>query len=100
NYAELPDVVQSLADLLGPTDPEMVTETYWRATHYMSESSAQYASGKLTLAQKALAEQSYFAICRRLYNQLKARQRSHRAVLDELNDKLADKYICNFSVFQ
>ena len=29
-----------------------------------------------------------------------ARQRSHRAVLDELNDKLADKYICNFSVFQ
>ena len=58
------------------------------------------ASGKLSLAQKALAEQSYFAICRRLYNQLKARQRSHRAVLDELNDKLADKYICNFSVFQ
>lgn len=100
NYDELPDIVQSLADLLGPTDPEMVTETYWRATHYMSESSAQYASGKLTLAQKALAEQSYFAICRRLYNQLKARQRSHRAVLDELNDKLADKYICNFSVFQ
>lgn len=31
---------------------------------------------------------------------LKARQRSHRQVLDELNDKLADKYICNFSVFQ
>ncbi|WP_313132295.1 arginine decarboxylase [Stutzerimonas nitrititolerans] len=100
NYEELPDIVQSLADLLGPTDPEMVTETYWRATHYMSESGAQYAAGKLTLAQKALAEQSYFAICRRLYNQLKARQRSHRAVLDELNDKLADKYICNFSVFQ
>ena len=71
NYGELPDIVQSLADLLGPTDPEMVTETYWRATHYMSESSAQYASGKLTLAQKALAEQSYFAICRRLYNQLR-----------------------------
>ncbi|WP_348692212.1 arginine decarboxylase [Stutzerimonas balearica] len=100
NYDELPDIVQSLVDLLGPTDPEMVTETYWRATHYMSESGAQYASGKLSLAQKALAEQSYFAICRRLYNQLKARQRSHRAVLDELNDKLADKYICNFSVFQ
>ena len=100
NYDELPDIVQSLADLLGPSDPEMVTETYWRATHYMSEAGAQYASGKLTLAQKALAEQSYFAICRRLNNQLKARQRSHRAVLDELNDKLADKYICNFSVFQ
>ena len=39
-------------------------------------------------------------MCRRLHNSLKARQRSHRQVLDELNDKLADKYICNFSVFQ
>ena len=97
---EQPEVLQVLIELLEDSDPEMVAETYWRATHYMSESSAQYASGKLTLAQKALAEQCYFAICRRLHNQLKARQRSHRAVLDELNDKLADKYICNFSVFQ
>lgn len=98
--AEQPEIVQWLAELLGPTDAEMVTETYWRATHYMSDAAAQYAEGKLNLAQKALAEQCYFAICRRLHNQLKARQRSHRQVLDELNDKLADKYICNFSVFQ
>lgn len=47
-----------------------------------------------------MGEQCYFAVCRRLHNSLKARQRSHRQVLDELNDKLADKYICNFSVFQ
>ena len=94
------EVVQWLAELLGDTDPEMVTETYWRATQYVSEAAAQYAAGTLSLSDKALAEQCYFAICRRLYNQLKARQRSHRQVLDELNDKLADKYICNFSVFQ
>ncbi|GLU35993.1 MULTISPECIES: arginine decarboxylase [Pseudomonas] len=100
DLAEQPEIVQYLADLLGPTDAEMVTETYWRATHYMSDAASQYAEGKISLAQKALAEQCYFAICRRLHNQLKARQRSHRQVLDELNDKLADKYICNFSVFQ
>ncbi|BBT14680.1 arginine decarboxylase [Metapseudomonas otitidis] len=97
---EQPEIVRWLLDLLGPTDTEMVTETYWRATHYIGDAAAQYAEGKLTLAQKALAEQTYFAICRRLHNQLKARQRSHRQVLDELNDKLAEKYICNFSVFQ
>lgn len=97
---EQPEVLQALIDLLGPTDPEMVAETYWRATHFVGEVAAQYSAGKLSLAQKALAEQCYFAICRRLYDQLQARQRSHRAVLDELNDKLADKYICNFSVFQ
>ncbi|KAF1051054.1 MAG: Biosynthetic arginine decarboxylase [Stenotrophomonas maltophilia] len=100
DLGEQPEIVQWLADLLGPTDAEMVTETYWRATHYMSDAASQYAEGKISLAQKALAEQCYFAICRRLPNQLKARQRSHRQVLDELNDKLADKYICNFSVFQ
>ncbi|HSC82742.1 MAG TPA: arginine decarboxylase [Pseudomonas sp.] len=97
---EQPEVLQVLIDLLEDSDPEMVAETYWRATHYVSEVAAQYSAGKLDLPQKALAEQCYFAICRRLYNQLKARQRSHRQVLDELNDKLADKYICNFSVFQ
>ncbi|MFN3769759.1 MAG: arginine decarboxylase [Ectopseudomonas guguanensis] len=98
--AEQPEVLQVMIELLEDSDPEMVAETYWRATHYIEEVAAQYSAGKLSLAQKALAEQCYFAICRRLHNQLKARQRSHRAVLDELNDKLADKYICNFSVFQ
>ncbi|MBC3423139.1 MULTISPECIES: arginine decarboxylase [unclassified Pseudomonas] len=100
NKEALPETVQWLADLLGPTDIEMVTETYWRATHYMGDVAAQYADGKISLSEKALAEQCYFAVCRRLHNSLKARQRSHRQVLDELNDKLADKYICNFSVFQ
>ncbi|MEO4047752.1 arginine decarboxylase [Pseudomonas sp. CAU 1711] len=97
---EHPEVLQTLIELLGDSDPEMVAETYWRATHFIEEVAAQYSAGKLDLPQKALAEQCYFAICRRLYNQLKARQRSHRQVIDELNDKLADKYICNFSVFQ
>ncbi len=96
----LPQVVRNLVGLLDHNDIEMVTETYWRATHYMSDVAAQYAEGKLNLAQKALAEQCYFALCSRLHTLLKARQRSHRQVLDELNDKMADKYICNFSVFQ
>lgn len=97
---QLPPVIQSLVGLLDQTDIEMVTETYWRATHYMSDVAAQYAEGKVTLSQKAFAEQCYYALCNRLHALLKARQRSHRQVLDELNDKLADKYICNFSVFQ
>ena len=97
---QLPQVVRALVGLLGQTDIEMVTETYWRATHYLSDVAGQYAEGKLTLSQKALAEQCYFALCNRLHALLKARQRSHRQVLDELNDKMADKYICNFSVFQ
>ncbi|HTN29495.1 MAG TPA: arginine decarboxylase [Pseudomonas sp.] len=98
--AEYPESLRELIDMLGHGDPETVAETYWRATHFISEVAAQYSAGKLNLLQKALAEQCYYAICRRLHEQLKVRQRSHRALLDELNDKLADKYICNFSVFQ
>ncbi|OWL91172.1 arginine decarboxylase [Halopseudomonas aestusnigri] len=96
----LPLVVRNLVRLQDQHDVEMVTETYWRATHYMADVAAQYAEGKLTLSEKALAEQCYYALCNRLHTLLKARQRSHRQVLDELNDKMADKYICNFSVFQ
>lgn len=96
----LPAVVRNLVALLDRDDIELVTETYWRATHYIGDVASQYAEGKVTLAEKALAEQCYFALCNRLHAQLKARQRSHRQVLDELNDKMADKYICNFSVFQ
>ena len=78
DVTSLPETVRYLVELLGPTDIEMVTETYWRATHYMSDVATQYADGKLSLTEKALAEQCYFAVCRRLHNSLKARQRSHR----------------------
>ena len=97
---EYPQALQELVDLLAENDPETVAESYWRATHFFGEVGSQYGAGKINLAQKALGEQCYFALCRRLLDQLKARQRSHRVVMDELNDKLADKYICNFSVFQ
>ncbi|WP_374335479.1 arginine decarboxylase [Leeia sp.] len=95
-----PEIIQWLVELLAQNDIEMATETYYRAAHYMSDISNQYAEGKLTLAQKALGEQCYFALCRRMLTLLQATQRSHRQVLDELHDKMADKYICNFSVFQ
>lgn len=98
--AEYPEALLEIIELLQDNDPDMVAESYWRATHFMEEMSSQYAAGKVSLKEKAFAEQCYFALCRRLLDQLKARQRSHRVVLDELNDKLADKYICNFSVFQ
>ncbi|MFC4159717.1 arginine decarboxylase [Chitinimonas lacunae] len=100
DVSALPEVIQWLYELQGQTDIEMATETYYRASHYMSEVSAKFAEGRITLAEKALAEHCYFALCRRLQGSLMATQRSHRQVFDALNDKLADKYICNFSVFQ
>ncbi len=59
-----------------------------------------YTHGLLTLEQRALAEQLYFAVCRGVRPKLQVASRVHRDVLDELNEKLADKYFCNISVFQ
>lgn len=96
----LPKPVRKLFELMSLTDAEMVTETYYRASHLSSEVSDLYAEGRITLKEKALAEQVQAALCRRLQAQLTASQRSQRQVYDELTEKLADKYFCNFSVFQ
>ncbi|MCQ4144671.1 MULTISPECIES: arginine decarboxylase [Vogesella] len=92
--------VAKLFELMSLTDAEMVTETYYRASHLASEVSDMYAEGRLTLKEKAVAEQLHAALCRRLLSQLTASQRSQRQVFDDLTDRLADKYFCNFSVFQ
>jgi arginine decarboxylase len=47
-----------------------------------------------------VAENLYFAICDRLRALLRPAVPAHREVLDELDEKLATKYFCNFSLFQ
>ncbi|WP_024301772.1 arginine decarboxylase [Pseudogulbenkiania sp. MAI-1] len=96
----LPEPVRKLAELMALADTEMVTETYHRAGHYVADVAELYSEGRLGLKHKALAETLYAVLCRRLYGRLSAGQRSQRQVFDELTDKLADKYFCNFSVFQ
>lgn len=83
-------------------DTEMVTETYYRIGHYLAEVNEHYVEGKIGLPEKALAEQLYAVLCRRLKKDLglHTSHRAQRQVFDDLIDKLADKYFCNFSVFQ
>lgn len=94
--------VRKLLDYTKVNDADMVTETYHRITVYFNELTNLYSEGKIGLAEKALGEQLYSVLCQRLHKQLLllANQRSQRQVFDILNDKLADKYFCNFSVFQ
>jgi arginine decarboxylase len=75
-------------------------EAYHDAAHWLGEAQGMYTHGVLTLEQRARAEELYFAICRKVASLLQAPARSHREVVDELHEKLADKYFCNFSVFQ
>ncbi|OSN08670.1 arginine decarboxylase [Lonsdalea iberica] len=60
----------------------------------------QYAHGMLDLTQRAKAEQLYLSICQRIQQQLDPSNRAHRPIIDELQERMADKLYVNFSLFQ
>jgi arginine decarboxylase len=75
-------------------------EIYHDACYLMGEVHTMYNHGLISLTERAKAEQIYLATCAKVRHLLKHSVRSHREALDELNEKLADKYFCNFSLFQ
>ncbi len=75
-------------------------ETYHDICHYIGQVNNMFSFGLLSLVERARAEQIYRATAMRIRDVLNPSIRSHREILDELNEKLADKYFCNFSVFQ
>lgn len=60
----------------------------------------QYTHGMLDLTQRAKAEQLYLSICQNIQQQLDPSNRAHRPVIDELQERMADKLYVNFSLFQ
>ncbi len=68
--------------------------------HLFSEAHAQYVHGMVSMTQWAQIEQLYFTILHRVREFLNENARAHREVLDDLNEKLADKLFVNFSLFQ
>ena len=77
-----------------------LTELYHEVVYRLGEAQDMYTHGVLTLDQKAQAEQIYGAACHSLRGKLEASSRVHQDILDELNEKLADKIFLNFSLFQ
>lgn len=54
----------------------------------------------INLQHRAWAEQLSLRIYYELSRQMSTRNRFHRPILDELNNRLADKFFVNFSLFQ
>lgn len=92
--------VRHLREIALAADARPPLELYQEAQHYLSEGLALYALGQLPLAERALLDDLYYAIAHRVRTRLKPDERAHRVALDELNQKLVDKYFVNFSVFQ
>ena len=60
----------------------------------------RYLLGELSLDERALAERLYINCQLAIRARLDASRKHQRQLLDELNEKLADKVFVNFSVFQ
>lgn len=84
----------------GPLEPRELVEIYHAVVHAQKQVQERFVMGLASIAIRAEAEAIYTTVCRSLSTRLDARQRSHRMVLDELNEKLADKLFVNFSLFQ
>jgi len=98
--ADAPAELSSLYDLLDASSERSSVELYHNARSRLEAVIDAYGDGKLTLAQRAAAESYYTRICFMLRDRLRPRVRDHRELLDLLNERLADKYFLNFSVFQ
>ncbi|MDD4913917.1 MAG: biosynthetic arginine decarboxylase [Methylococcales bacterium] len=77
-----------------------IAETYHNAQFDMAEARAQFVQGDLALTELAEAEQRYISLCRLVQRRLNTDNHHHREILQELDEKLADKVFCNFSLFQ
>jgi arginine decarboxylase len=92
--------LQDLCALLRRVSSEPPLALYLDAQFDLSEARALYVRGKLSLHELAEAERLNAALIHIVRRRLDIRLRAHREVLDELNERLADKVFCNFSVFQ
>ncbi len=95
-----PQVIRDLWGLLETVSSRSVLETYHDAVHWLGEAQEMYTHGVIDLAHRARAEQIHFAVCRRVRALLNPASRAQRELMDELDEKLAGKYFCNFSLFQ
>ena len=98
--APLHDLWRDLESLQDTNTPRSLAEIYHDVLHAMTDVHAQFAHGVLSLQERADAETLYTRCCRLLRSQLDSSNRAHREIIDELNEKLAEKLFVNFSLFQ
>ncbi|MGF1704079.1 biosynthetic arginine decarboxylase [Photobacterium makurazakiensis] len=66
----------------------------------LAEVHTQFSMGMVNFEERAWAEQVSLRLCHELEKLLAAKHRAHRPLLDELHERLADKFFVNFSLFQ
>jgi arginine decarboxylase len=96
---DAPRVVRNLYDTWRDTSTKNVREAYHDALEYREEALSLYALGSISLTERVVAEDFFWAICQKILKLI----REMREVPEEfegLERTLSDTYFCNFSMFQ
>ncbi len=95
-----PAVLRHLREVHDELDARPPLELFHEAQHHLQEGQTLYALGQLSLADRARLDELYYAIANAVRSRLLPAERAHRQALDDLDEKLVDKYFVNFSVFE
>ena len=93
-------LIKNLYEGLQSLTSRTAIEAYHDACYWMQEAHSKYLHGIMGMKERAYVEQLYLSTCWQVRELLKCEVKAHREVFDELNEKLADKFFVNFSIFQ
>ena len=96
---DAPEVVKEIFDVLDFISNKNLIESWHDAVHLKDEAQNQFLLGLISLNDRAMAERIYWGIGRKI-EKLSSRLKFLPDDIRSLKTKLADKYFCNFSVFQ
>ncbi|MDD9195080.1 arginine decarboxylase [Aliivibrio sp. S3MY1] len=91
---------RNLEELENGGDDRALIEIYNDTQCDVAEAHNQFATGMINLQHRAWAEQISLRINYELSVKMSTKNRYHRPILDELSERLADKFFVNFSLFQ
>jgi arginine decarboxylase len=94
-----PSVVKNLFSTFKDVTRKNVLEAFHDASEYKEECLTLFSLGHLSLDQRVLAENIYWAICQKVLKIARELDEMPEE-LETLERTLSDTYFCNFSVFQ
>lgn len=95
-----PAVLRHLRQIHEELDERPALELFHEAQFRHAEGLSLFALGQLPLRARARLDDLYHAIAHGVRARLKVSERAQREALDELDQKLVDKYFVNFSIFE
>jgi len=94
-----PAPVRYLFDTFREVSRKNLLEAYHDATGYREEALSLYNLSHLSLTERVLTEDIYFALCQKILRMVRELPEVPEE-LEGLERQLSDTYFCNFSVFQ